>query len=113
MEVAGTGRRSKNERASKVMPDNNSWAERRQRMVKCKKHGLHYDPEMSTGCTRCLREAAKIRTTRPPQLVLIFVSSERSLRPTFRLADELPGLLQYLNRFHHVSTSTGHKQPSH
>ena len=55
------------------MPDNNSWAERRLRMVKCKKHGLHYDPEMSTGCTRCLKEAAKVRTTRPPQLVLILL----------------------------------------
>ncbi len=51
-----------------------SWAERRGRMVKCKIHGLHYDPEMSTGCTRCLRDAAKAeRPTRPPQLVLILL----------------------------------------
>ena len=52
----------------------NSWAERRGRMVKCKIHGLHYDPEMSTGCTLCLRDAAKTqRPTRPPQLVLILL----------------------------------------
>lgn len=49
------------------------WAERRGRMVKCKIHGLHYDPEMSTGCTRCLREAAKALPKRPPQLVLILL----------------------------------------
>ncbi len=52
----------------------NSWAERRGRMVKCKIHGLHYDPEMSTGCTLCLRDAAKAgRPSRPPQLVLILL----------------------------------------
>ncbi len=52
----------------------NSWAERRRRMVKCKIHGLHFDPEMSTGCTLCLRDAAKAqRPTRPPQLVLILL----------------------------------------
>ncbi len=51
-----------------------SWAERRGRMVKCKIHGLHFDPEMSTGCTLCMRDAAKTqRPTRPPQLVLILL----------------------------------------
>ena len=50
-----------------------SWAERRGRMVKCKIHGLHFDPEMSTGCTRCMREAAKAQPKRPPQLVLILL----------------------------------------
>ena len=52
-----------------------SWAERRGRMVKCKTHGLHFDPEMSTGCTLCLRDAAKARRqeSRPPQLVLILL----------------------------------------
>lgn len=42
-------------------------------MVKCKIHGLHFDPEMSTGCTRCLRDAAKAHPKRPPQLVLILL----------------------------------------
>ncbi len=50
-----------------------SWAERRGRMLKCKTHGLHYDPEMSTGCTLCLRDAAKAQPVRPPQLVLILL----------------------------------------
>ncbi len=50
-----------------------SWAERRGRMLKCKTHGLHYDPEMTTGCTLCLRNAAKVRPRRPPQLVLILL----------------------------------------
>ncbi len=52
-----------------------SWAERRGRMVKCKIHGLHFDPEMTTGCTLCLRDEAKSRrsVSRPPQLVLILL----------------------------------------
>jgi len=50
-----------------------SWAERRQRMVKCKIHGLHFDPEMSTGCARCLREVAKTQPQRAPQLVVILL----------------------------------------
>ncbi|MEM7583427.1 MAG: hypothetical protein AAF560_08615 [Acidobacteriota bacterium] len=41
--------------------------------MKCKIHGLHYDPEMSTGCTRCLREAAKAMPKRPPQLVILLL----------------------------------------
>ncbi len=50
-----------------------SWTERRRRIVKCKIHGLHYDPEMSTGCTLCLRDAVKSQPKRPPQLVLILL----------------------------------------
>ena len=50
-----------------------SWAERRRRMVKCKVHGLHFDPQMSTGCVRCLREAARTQPKRPPQLVVILL----------------------------------------
>lgn len=50
-----------------------SWAERRRRMVKCKIHGLHFDPEMSTGCARCLKEAAKAQPRSSPQLVLILL----------------------------------------
>lgn len=42
-------------------------------MVKCKAHGLHFDPEMSTGCTLCLRAAAKSVPKRPPQLVVILL----------------------------------------
>ncbi len=51
-----------------------SWTERRRRRLKCKIHGLHYDPDMSTGCTLCLRDASKAQpTSRPPQLVLILL----------------------------------------
>ena len=50
-----------------------SWAERRGRMVKCKIHGLHFDPDMSTGCTLCLRDAQKSQPKRSPQLVVILL----------------------------------------
>lgn len=50
------------------------WVERRQRMVRCKPHGLHYDPELATGCALCLKEAAaKAQPARPPQLVIILL----------------------------------------
>lgn len=49
------------------------WLERQQRMVKCPEHGLHFDPKMSTGCVRCLKERAKIRTRRAPQPLIILV----------------------------------------
>lgn len=49
------------------------WLARQQRMVKCPQHGLHFDPEMSTGCVRCLKERAKIRQKRPPQMLIILL----------------------------------------
>lgn len=55
------------------MADDNSWLERQRRMIKCKKHGLHYDPKMSSGCALCAREAAKQIPRRAPQLTLILL----------------------------------------
>lgn len=53
------------------MSSNEDWLSRQQRMVKCPKHGLHFDPKMSTGCMRCLKERAKIRPKRRPQPLII------------------------------------------
>lgn len=55
------------------MNSREDWLERQQRMVKCPRHGLHFDPKMSTGCVRCLKERAKIRQRRPPQLFIILL----------------------------------------
>ncbi len=55
------------------MSSNDDWLSRQQRMVKCPKHGLHFDPKMSTGCMRCLKERAKIRPKRRPQPLIILV----------------------------------------
>lgn len=55
------------------MSSNQDWLARQQRMVKCPRHGLHFDPKMSTGCVRCLKERAKIRTKRPPQFFIMLL----------------------------------------
>lgn len=55
------------------MTDQPKWAERRQRMVRCKIHRLHYDPQMTSGCALCLREAAKTVPQRAPQFTLILL----------------------------------------
>ncbi|MEE8523980.1 MAG: hypothetical protein V3T72_08615 [Thermoanaerobaculia bacterium] len=54
------------------MAENEEWAERKRRMVKCKKHGLHYDPKMASGCTLCLKEKTEI-PQRPPQVTIILL----------------------------------------
>jgi hypothetical protein len=54
------------------MAETEEWAERRRRMVKCKKHGLHYDPKMASGCTLCLKEKTKT-PRRPPQVTIILL----------------------------------------
>lgn len=55
------------------MADRPSWLERQRRMVKCKKHGLHFDPKMSSGCTLCAKETARQVPRRTPQLTLILL----------------------------------------
>lgn len=53
------------------MSSNDDWLTRQRRMVKCPKHGLHFDPKMSTGCMRCLKERSKVRRRRRPQPLII------------------------------------------
>jgi len=36
--------------------DEEHWTVRRQRMVRCKIHGLHYDPRLTSGCAKCRKE---------------------------------------------------------
>lgn len=36
--------------------DEEHWTVRRQRMVRCKVHGLHYDPRLTSGCAKCRKE---------------------------------------------------------
>lgn len=55
------------------MADKYSWLERQRRMVKCKEHGLHYDPKLSSGCTLCAKDAARQIPRRAPQLTLILL----------------------------------------
>jgi hypothetical protein len=49
------------------------WLERQRRMVRCKVHGLHYDPELTRGCVLCQKEAGKRAPRRPPQLLVVLL----------------------------------------
>lgn len=46
------------------------WLHRQNRMVRCKKHGLHYDPKVARGCYLCLKEAPR-RVSKPKFLLLL------------------------------------------
>ncbi len=44
--------------------DEEHWTVRRQRMVRCKVHGLHYDPRLTSGCAKCRKEGLIAPPTR-------------------------------------------------
>jgi hypothetical protein len=52
-----------------------NWMERQRRMVRCKEHGLHYDPKIATGCYLCLKEAARHRIYRRPKFLVLLISA--------------------------------------
>jgi hypothetical protein len=52
-----------------------NWLERQRRMVRCKEHGLHYDPKIATGCYLCLKEAARHKIYRRPKFLVLLASA--------------------------------------
>lgn len=56
------------------MTNEEHWAQRRQRAAKCKIHGLHYDPRLTSGCTLCRKEGLEAVPRQKPQLVLMLLS---------------------------------------
>ena len=50
-----------------------NWMDKRQRAVRCKIHGLHYDPEMTSGCTLCRKEGLEAAPRQKPQLVVMLL----------------------------------------
>lgn len=57
------------------MAQEEHWTERRERAVKCKVHGLHYDPRLTSGCNLCRKEGLLAAPPRQrPQLVLMLLS---------------------------------------
>ncbi len=52
-----------------------SWAKRRRRLTKCKKHGLHFDSELTSGCALCRKEGLIVgpKRTGPQFLMLLLV----------------------------------------
>jgi len=53
-----------------------SRTERLERMVRCKAHGLHYDPELRSGCVLCQKEASSAHArsgARAPILLLSLI----------------------------------------
>lgn len=53
------------------MAGRESWIERQQRLVRCKIHGLHYDPKLTSGCSICRKQAQPKR--RSPQLAILLL----------------------------------------
>lgn len=49
------------------------WIERRQRVLRCKAHGLHYDPKLASGCTLCLKDKAGAPPQRAPHFTTILL----------------------------------------
>ena len=52
-----------------------NWMDRQRRMVRCKAHGLHYDPKIATGCYLCLKEAARHKIYRRPKFLMLLGSA--------------------------------------
>ncbi len=50
------------------------WTTRRQRAVKCKTHGLHYDPRLTSGCALCRKELPAAAPRQKPQMVVMLLS---------------------------------------
>lgn len=57
------------------MSEQENWLDRQRRMVKCKRHGLHFDPKMASGCYLCLKEAAKRRVYKQPKFLVLLISA--------------------------------------
>lgn len=57
------------------MSEQDNWLDRQRRMVKCKRHGLHFDPKLASGCYLCVKEAAKRRVYKQPKFLVLLVST--------------------------------------
>ncbi len=56
------------------MSRDDHWTKRRQRAAKCKIHGLHYDPELTSGCTLCRKEGLAAQPRKKPQMLVMLLS---------------------------------------
>lgn len=54
--------------------EDSTWLERRRRMVKCKVHGLHYDPKLTSGCAVCRKEGLLPVEKAKPQFLVLLVT---------------------------------------
>ena len=57
------------------MSEQENWIDRQKRMARCKRHGLHFDPKMATGCYLCLKEAARNRVYKRPKFLVLLIST--------------------------------------
>ena len=53
---------------------NIDWLERRRRAARCKIHGLHYDPSMTSGCILCRKEGLLREKPKGPQLIMLLLA---------------------------------------
>ncbi len=52
-----------------------NWAKRRRRLTKCKKHGLHFDSELTSGCALCRKEGLITGPERSgPQFLVLLIT---------------------------------------
>lgn len=56
------------------MSEQETWVERRQRAVKCKIHGLHYDPKMHAACPLCRKGRIQKPVRKRPQLFFMLLA---------------------------------------
>ena len=52
----------------------NEWVARRREKAKCKIHGLHYDPQLTSGCALCRKEGLAAEPRKKPQLVVMLLA---------------------------------------
>jgi hypothetical protein len=58
-----------------MSPKNDEWAHRRRRLIKCNKHGLHFDSELTSGCALCRKEGLISAPKKPgPQFLLLLLT---------------------------------------
>jgi len=53
------------------MSQETNWTQRRRRLVRCKKHDLHFDPDMTSGCALCRKEDPLAHHKGPQILILL------------------------------------------
>lgn len=53
---------------------NIDWLEKRRRAARCKLHGLHYDPSMTSGCILCRKEGLLREKPKGPQLIMLLLA---------------------------------------
>lgn len=66
------------------------WLDERRKRVRCKKHGLHYDPALSSGCALCRKETIQTEDRKGPTAIPFLLSLLGLAVVTWKLSAGLP-----------------------